>query len=441
MRMLLGIFSALAAALSGPASSVAATPPPPPPVKHVFVIVLENKSFEESFGANPKAPYLASTLRSKAVLLSNYYGTSHASLGNYITMVSGQAPNPTTQSDCFVPFADMVPGTIGADGQAIGQGCVYPSGAKTIANQLDDKGLSWRGYMEDMGTPCRHPAIGTTDTTQSARATDQYATRHNPFVYFRSVIDSPTCAKNDVDLQQLPKDIASEKTTPSFSFITPDLCSDGHDTPCIDGRPGGLVSIDAFLREWVPRILASPGFATNGMLIITYDEAEGDDATACCDEPTGPNTASPGVRGPGGGRIGALVLSPFAKAGSTSTTPYNHYSFLRSMEDLFGLSHLGYAAQSGLSAFGSDVYNGSGCTDFGLRSGPVVSKPTKTTRKVTFRALRGAKVKIRAKTKGKLTAIGPSTVTACKRYSVKPPKGTTSVTISAGGTRTVVKLT
>jgi phosphatidylinositol-3-phosphatase len=432
---LLGIFAALAAALAPHASASAATPP----VKHVFVIVLENKSFDESFGPDSKAPYLATTLRQKGNLLSNYYGTSHASLGNYLTMISGQAANPTTQSDCFVPYADMLPGTIGPDGQAIGQGCVYPKGVKTIANQLDEKGLGWRGYMEDMGTPCRHPAIGTTDDTQRARPTDQYATRHNPFVYFRSVIDSPTCAKNDVDLSQLATDIKSEATTPSFALITPDLCSDGHDTPCVDGRPGGLESVNAFLEEWVPRILASPGFSTSGMLLITYDESEGGDAEACCNEPTGPNTPKPGISGPGGGRIGALVLSPFAKPGSTSTTPYNHYSLLRSLEDLYGLAHLGYAAQDGLAPFGSDVYdNPSGCVDFG--AGPVLAKLRAKRKKVTFTSLRAAKIRIRAKTKGRVTSVGPTRLTACKRYSVRLPKGATSVTVSAGGTRTVAKL-
>jgi len=38
-------------------------------------------------------------------------------------------------------------------------------------------------------------------------------------------------------------------------------------------------------------------------------------------------------------------------------TPYNHYSLLRSVEDLFRLDHLGYAGQAGLVPFGSDVYN------------------------------------------------------------------------------------
>jgi hypothetical protein len=104
------------------------------------------------------------------------------------------------------------------------------------------------------------------------------------------------------------------------------------------------------------------------MLIITFDEAEvdvknrqvqphGTDATSCCAEATGPNTQLPGLTGPGGGSVGAVILSRYVKPGSTNDTPYNHYSLLRSLEDLFGLDHLGYAGQSGLKAFGDDVYN------------------------------------------------------------------------------------
>src|SRR5207245_1629508 len=110
------------------------------------------------------------------------------------------------------------------------------------------KGLAWKGYMEDMTTPCRHPAIGAVDDTQRATAHNQYATRHNPFMYFHSVIDDDAaCRAHVVDLKALPVDLRRADTTPALSFITPDLCSDGHDAPCADGRPGGLASIDAFL--------------------------------------------------------------------------------------------------------------------------------------------------------------------------------------------------
>jgi hypothetical protein len=61
--------------------------------------------------------------------------------------------------------------------------------------------------------------------------------------------------------------------------------------------------------------------------------------------------------GPGGGRTGTVVISPFVQPGTVNDTPYNHYSFLRSMEDIFGLEHLGFAAADGLVAFGNDVFN------------------------------------------------------------------------------------
>ena len=339
-----------------------------PPVHHAFVIVLENKDYDESFGTDSAAPYLAKTLTAQGQLLTQYYGTSHVSLGNYISMVSGQAPNPDTQSDCNAGFRDVFPGVPAPDnGQVLGSGCVYPPSVETIADQLEAKGLTWRGYMEDMGddlardgrATCSHPALNSRDGTQTATATDQYATRHNPFVYFHSVIDDQaSCDAHVVNLRELPADLASAATTPNFVFITPDLCSDGHDTGCADGRPGGLASVDTFLREWVPRITGSAAFADGGMLVITWDEGNvsPSSAGACCNEPSGYNTPMPGIVGPGGGRTGTVVISPFTVPGSVNDTPYNHYSLLRTWEDLFGLPHLGYAGAAGLKAFGSDVF-------------------------------------------------------------------------------------
>lgn len=277
-------------------------------------------------------------------------------------MVSGQAANPDTQGDCTVGFRDVFPGPM-PDGQVLGVGCVYPAAVKTVADQLDAAGLSWKGYMQDMGTPCRHPAIGALDDTQKARVGDQYAVRHNPFMYFHSIIDGKArCDAHVVPLDALAQDLKSSSTTPSYSFITPNLCEDGHDAPCVDGRPGGLVSADAFLKTWIPRILASPAYADGGLVVVTWDEGNIGPETsgACCGEQSGPNTPAPGILGPGGGRTGTVVLSPFVRPGSVNDTPYNHYALLRSVEDLFGLGHLGYAGAAGLKAFGDDVFNGSG---------------------------------------------------------------------------------
>jgi hypothetical protein len=356
---LLGLVAATVAALGASAAAEAKPAAYLPPVKHVFVINLENKGYEETWGPGSAAPYLSQTLRAQGNLLTQYFGTAHNSLPNYVAQVSGQGPNAQTQGDCQV-FSDFVGAGTVAPGQLVGNGCVYPRSTPTLQGQLDRAGLTWRGYMEDMGQPCRHPAVNAPDDTQKAKVGDQYATRHNPFMYFHSVIDDPAyCADHVVDSTQLATDLASVATTRNLTYITPNLCHDGHDAPCVDGQPGGLASADAWLRATVPSILASPAFAQDGLLLITFDESDGpqSDATACCGEGPGPNSPLPGITGMGGGRVGALALSPFVRPGSVSSTPYNHYSLLASIEDLFGRPYLGYAAQAGLNRFGLDVYN------------------------------------------------------------------------------------
>lgn len=342
------------AALAAPAAA---------PVHHVFVIVLENEPYEVTFGDHSQAPYLAYRLPKLGALLSQYYSIGHDSLGNYIAMISGQAPNAATQSDCKIydEFERTSP-ELDANGQMLGEGCIYPARVRTLADQLEAAGLSWKGYMEDMGADaagesatCGHVAIGVEEHTQETSARDQYAAWHNPFVYFHSIIDNPTrCAQHVVDLGHLRQDLRHVETTSNFIFITPNRCHDGHDAPCRNGEPGGLISADTFLRQWVPRILAAPAFRRDGLLVVIFDE--GVDAAACCGEQGLPNGPPPGIFGPGGGRIGAVLLSPFIKPGTVSATPYNHYSLLRTMEDIFGVSHLGYAASSSLRAFGDDIF-------------------------------------------------------------------------------------
>ena len=421
-RFSVSVFALLSLILivAGPAEAAKSTGVPK--LGHVFVIVLENENADETFG--PAAPaYLARTLPSMGAYVPNYYGTGHFSLDNYISMVSGQAPNPATQADCGT-FSDFAPGTPTADGQVIGSGCVYPASVQTIAGQLEDEGLDWGGYMEDMAAKapaepaaCRHPAIGGADDTQSAEVGDQYATRHNPFMYFHSVIDdNANCAAHDVDYTELAGDLKKESTTPEFTFITPNLCHDGHDGPCVNGEPGGLVSANQFLEEVVPRILDSPAYEQRGLLIVTFDEAEAagaeGDSSACCNEQPGPNSVNPGflTPGPGGGRVGAVALSPCIAPGTETDEAYNHYSFLRSVEDGFGLGHLGYAGQDGLRPFGTDIYTAPDCGEMiKLKAKP--SRPRTGTGTVAFqvksdlqRCLEGVKVSYsggKGKTNGK----------------------------------------
>jgi len=128
-------------------------------IKHVFVVVLENKNYDDTFGTSTQDPYLQKPLVPMGTLLTQYYGTGHVSLDNYISLISGQASTPDTQNDCLPGFTASIgnyndvkqTGTT-ADGQVIASGgCVYPASVKTIADQLTAKGLTWKGYLGDMG--------------------------------------------------------------------------------------------------------------------------------------------------------------------------------------------------------------------------------------------------------------------------------------------------
>ena len=115
----------------------------------------------------------------------------------------------------------------------------------------------------------------------------------------------------------LATDLAKAGKTPKYSFITPNLCNDGHDYPCTNqtGGSSALADIDSFLETWVPKITGSPAFQKNGLLEIAFDESDGpqSDSSSCCGEPPGPGSPLPGITGPGGGRVGAVLLSPFIK--------------------------------------------------------------------------------------------------------------------------------
>jgi hypothetical protein len=343
-------------------------------VRHVWVIELENQGYAQSFGTPAADPYLAKTLPRMGALLENYYAIGHASADNYIAQVSGQAPTLATQADCpvWIPFPGHV--VAGPYHQVLGEGCVYPAAVPTLGSQLSAAGRSWAAYLQDMGNDpardntvstvrgpaCGHPATGSIDHTERAERGDQYAARHDGFAFFRSVTANPAfCAAHILSFRPLPGDLARAGATPAVSFLAPNLCNDGHDATCADGAPGGLAQADRFLARWVPVIMAAPAYRDGGLIVITFDE--GSDAAACCGESSGlapshPNVPLPGKTGPGGSRIGAVLLSPLIRPGTVSTVAYNHYSLLRTIEDIFGLPHLGDAAMAQARSFGPDVF-------------------------------------------------------------------------------------
>ncbi len=327
-----------------------------PAIKHVFVVMLDDQPYAGAFGPASAAHYLEGELEPKGALLVRYYAVAHEQLANAIALISGQGPTQQIAQNCPT-FEDIVPGTAGAQEQVIGQGCVYPTATKTLPGQLKAKGLTWRAYVQGMDEgqgeqpACGHPALGAADPSAAPAppAGTAYATWRNPFVYLQSLTGSSACSSNDVGASQLAGDLGSVSRTPNLAYIVPDLCHDGNPNPCAPGAPTGMAAADGFLREVVPKILASKAFKQNGLLVITTDEAPSSgelaDSSSCCGQPEFPNLpASTSALGPeGGGQVGALLLSPFIKKHAVSQEPYNHFSLLRTIENLFGVSPLGFA--------------------------------------------------------------------------------------------------
>ncbi len=326
------------------------------------------------------ATYMSKTLPEKGELLSNYYAVTTGDLANEVALLSGQGPNPATAVNCL-EYKDFATPTLSATtGQAEGEGCVYPAETETLPGQLAAAKKTWKAYVEGIGngqagesTTCRHPAIGEADPAQAPRPGDPYETWRNPFVYFHAIVDSPECAERNVGLEQLSVDLKKETRTPSFSYIVPDACHDGSETPCEPGAPAGLAAAQPWLETVIGEIEASPAYKTSGLIAITSAQARRDlpepDTSACCGTPEYPNLPAPEVAPPvtsgpvkesgGGGRVGMLLLSPFVAPGSVNETGYyNHFSFLLSVGELLEVTPpLGYAAEPVLTAFDSTIFN------------------------------------------------------------------------------------
>lgn len=344
-------------------------------IKHVFVVMLADQPYASVFGPSSPSPYLSQTLEHKGELLVRYYAVAHQGLADGIALLSGQGPTPETTANCPT-YANVVPATIGADEQVIGNGCVYPASSQTLPGQLSAKHMPWRAYVEGMGEgngaslgsadgACGHPALGAADPTSGATpvAGQSYATWHNPFVYFASIVNAPSCEADDVGLNELAGDLAAPSRTPSFAYIVPDLCHDASPTPCAPGAPAGLPAAEPFLKRVVPEITRSVAYKEGGLLVITVDQAPLTgayaDSSSCCGQPQFPNMPPPSsALGPeGGGQVGALLLSPFIKGGGVSQEPYDHFSLLRTIEDIFGLPHIGYAGLPKVSAFETSIFS------------------------------------------------------------------------------------
>lgn len=346
-----------------------------PPIKHVFVIALGEQGYEAAFGSGSEAPYLAKTLRQQGELVGDYYGVASGQLANEIALVSGQGPTSQTASDCPV-YEALAPGSTGPEGQILGNGCVYPIDALTVGDQLTAAGDTWKAYVQGLGEgsaassqgKCPNPALGAADPHSAPSAGDPYVTWRDPFLYFRSTIEGVGCAEENVGIGQLAKDLESAASTPSLSYISPDVCEDGDPLPCAAGSPTGLPAAEGFLRKIVPEIEASAAYREGGLIAITFDQAPQSgphaDSTGCCATPKYPNLpaastpSSTGGLPTGGGRVGLLLISKYVKPGSSYVTgQFDHFSLLASVEALFKLKTLGYAGNVQLPTFERAVYN------------------------------------------------------------------------------------
>jgi len=258
---------------------------------HVVVIVLENREASEAIGS-PEAPYLTS-LAKRYALATNYFGVTHPSLPNYLALTGGSTFGIT--SDCT--------------------GCSLK--ARNLVDQLEAAHVSWKAYMEGMPRPC--------DLTAGVGG---YAKKHDPFLYYEDVSANKRRCEKVVPFKRLGADLRHRRL-PTFAWITPNLCDDGHDC--------GLSDVNRFLRGVVPALLSELG--DRGALFITWDEGVSDEG--CC------------ARQAGGGRVATILASPLAKRGAVASGPFDHYSLLATIEDMLGLRRLRLAGSKETKPLGA----------------------------------------------------------------------------------------
>lgn len=247
---------------------------------HVAVIVMENKEKGEVLGS-PSAPYLT-RLAKRYGVATQAHGIRHPSLPNYIALISGSTQGIT--DDCTSCQAN----------------------APNLADQLEVAHRGWGAYLEGLPAPCARPAFA-----------GRFAKKHDPFAYDEAIARSRSRCRRRLPLSQLARDVSADRL-PAFVYIAPDLCNDTHDCPVATG--------DRFLARLVPGLL--PALGPHGFLIVTYDE--GTTSSGCCG-------------GSVGGRIPTVVAGPDIRRHGRMGEPVDEYGMLRTLEDAFGLAHLGQA--------------------------------------------------------------------------------------------------
>ena len=248
-----------------------------PAFTHVVVVFFENKEYDSVIGS-PSAPTFNSFARRYA-LLTNSYAVTHPSLPNYLAFVSGSTQGIT--DDCHDCVVD----------------------APNLVDSLEKAGLGWKTYAEGLPSP------GFTDYEAG-----KYVKKHNPFMYFKNVLDNRNRLARVVPYDQLATDLGRGKL-PKFSLVIPDLCNDIHDCSVATG--------DTWLKGFLGQLVGNP-LMKGGVIFITFDEGKSDER--------------------GGGHISTIVVGSTVDRGVRSAQPVTHYSVLRTIEDAWGLPRLGASA-------------------------------------------------------------------------------------------------
>src|SRR3954468_4587715 len=249
----------------------------------VIWIWMENRSYSQVLGPSGGAPRLASYARRCGVATA-YYAMTHPSLPNYLAAVSGSTGGVTT--DCSPTSC--------------------PQRRTTIFRQLTARGRQWRSLAENMQSPCDRASYGS------------YAARHNPAVYFPGLRD--VCLRSDLAMGGSGGRFATmlkARTLKPFTFITPNLCHDGHDC--------STATADSWLGTWLDRIVASPTYAAGHTAVfVTWDENDGSATN----------------------RVATVVVAPSVTPGTRDARHHTHYSLLRTAEEILGLPLLAAAAKA-----------------------------------------------------------------------------------------------
>ncbi len=326
--------------------------------KHIFYIMMENHSTNEIFGNTADAPYI-NWLASQYAISTDYFGVTHPSSPNYLAAISGDFQH--IWDDCAAgPTVTCAPQEFGpTSGYTNGQELLTPAeiaratntahwfSDKTIVDQLVSHDLSWKAYMQSLPyagfTGAAYPIINGTPVSL-------YVQKHNPFDYFTDIRNNSARMQKIVPFTQFDQDLNSGHV-PNFVWISPDTCHDMHGISPSSAKTLGIPTCgypasgldhgaiqlgDAFLKSTVSEIIQSRAWSEKSAIVIVWDEDDYSGYAGCCHSPKGVD----GVTLGGASAPAIVITSKNREHFVDSTTPYNHYSLLATIEQLWGLGCL-----------------------------------------------------------------------------------------------------